>query len=67
MESGKGVLVETHASKKKSRAMVKKKSTQDHCLRRAGQGRVCQRWKCEHLQEWKSERICDQVLVAPES
>ena len=33
----------------------------------AGQGRVCQRWKCELLQEWESERSCDGVLVAFES
>ena len=28
---------------------------------------VCQRWKCELFQEWESERICDQVLVASQS
>ena len=33
----------------------------------AGQGRVCQRWKCDLLQEWNSERICGQVLAVSES
>ena len=67
MEFGKGVLLETHTSKKRVVQWSTRKVGRITAFGGAGQGRVCQRWKCELLQEWESERICDEFLVAFES
>ena len=67
MESEKGVLLRSYTSMKLSCHGHQEEVGRTAAFGGAGQGRVCQRWKCELLQEWNSERICDQILAMSES